>query len=139
MSPLVAVANLCCGRVVMDSFRTNTRNPMICLEFPNKQQQHKLATGISQTYECNSKYFTNIDSINFITISKICLVLSDVEYFLYIHAKSELCDIAESGRLEFPEFVTLAAKFIVEEDAEAMQKELREAFRLYDKEGKKVS
>lgn len=43
--------------------------------------------------------------------------------------------VTESGRLEFPEFVTLAAKFIVEEDAEAMQKELREAFRLYDKEG----
>lgn len=41
----------------------------------------------------------------------------------------------ESGRLEFDEFVTLAAKFIVEEDDEAMQKELREAFRLYDKEG----
>jgi len=37
--------------------------------------------------------------------------------------------------LEFDEFVTLAAKFIVEEDDEAMQKELREAFRLYDKEG----
>lgn len=42
----------------------------------------------------------------------------------------------ESGRLEFEEFVTLAAKFIVEEDDEAMQKELKEAFRLYDKEGK---
>jgi len=37
--------------------------------------------------------------------------------------------------LEFGEFVQLAAKFIVEEDAEAMQKELREAFRLYDKQG----
>lgn len=37
--------------------------------------------------------------------------------------------------MEFDEFITLAAKFIVEEDAEAMQKELREAFRLYDKEG----
>lgn len=49
---------------------------------------------------------------------------------------SYLFYLSESGRLEFPEFVTLAAKFIVEEDAEAMQKELREAFRLYDKEGK---
>lgn len=29
----------------------------------------------------------------------------------------------------------MAAKFIVEEDAEAMQKELKEAFRLYDKQG----
>lgn len=46
--------------------------------------------------------------------------------------------ILESGRLEFDEFVTLAAKFIVEEDAEALEKELREAFRLYDKEGNKI-
>lgn len=44
--------------------------------------------------------------------------------------------VTESGRLEFDEFVTLAAKFIVEEDDETMQKELKEAFRLYDKEGK---
>jgi len=43
--------------------------------------------------------------------------------------------LPESGRLEFDEFITLAAKFIIEEDAEAMEKELREAFRLYDKEG----
>jgi Ca2+-binding EF-hand superfamily protein len=43
--------------------------------------------------------------------------------------------LSESGRLEFDEFITLAAKFIIEEDAEAMEKELREAFRLYDKEG----
>ncbi|XP_032685741.1 troponin C, isoallergen Bla g 6.0301 isoform X1 [Odontomachus brunneus] len=44
-------------------------------------------------------------------------------------------DADKSGRLEFEEFITLAAKFIVEEDAEALEKELREAFRLYDKEG----
>jgi len=44
--------------------------------------------------------------------------------------------LAGSGELEFGEFVTLAARFLVEEDAEAMQQELREAFRLYDKEGK---
>ncbi|KAG4073531.1 hypothetical protein HA402_000755 [Bradysia odoriphaga] len=47
----------------------------------------------------------------------------------------EEVDEDKSGRLEFTEFVQLAAKFIVEEDAEAMQKELKEAFRLYDKEG----
>uniref|UniRef100_A0A4D5RB46 Calglandulin n=1 Tax=Scolopendra viridis TaxID=118503 RepID=A0A4D5RB46_SCOVI len=40
-----------------------------------------------------------------------------------------------SGELEFEEFLTLAARFVTEEDAEAMQEELREAFRLYDKEG----
>jgi Ca2+-binding EF-hand superfamily protein len=47
-----------------------------------------------------------------------------------------LLSFAGSGELEFEEFVTLAARFLVEEDAEAMQQELREAFRLYDKEGK---
>lgn len=41
-----------------------------------------------------------------------------------------------SGQIEFAEFCTLAARFLVEEDAEAMQQELKEAFRLYDKEGK---
>lgn len=45
-----------------------------------------------------------------------------------------------SGELEFEEFVTLAAGFLTEdepEDVEAMQAELKEAFRLYDKEGLK--
>lgn len=43
--------------------------------------------------------------------------------------------MAGSGQIEFAEFVILASKFIVEEDEEALQKELKEAFRLYDKEG----
>lgn len=47
----------------------------------------------------------------------------------------EEVDADGSGELEFEEFVTLAARFLVEEDSEAMQQELREAFRLYDKEG----
>ena len=41
-----------------------------------------------------------------------------------------------SGYLEFEEFCQLSAKFLVEEDEESMKKELREAFRIYDKEGK---
>nr|P21798.2 RecName: Full=Troponin C, isoform 2 [Balanus nubilus] len=45
-------------------------------------------------------------------------------------------DADGSGMLEFEEFVTLAAKFIIDDDAEAMAKELKEAFRLYDKAGK---
>jgi len=44
-------------------------------------------------------------------------------------------DADGSGQLEFDEFLTLTAKFLVEEDAEGMQEELKEAFRLYDKEG----
>ncbi|XP_050745844.1 troponin C isoform X25 [Drosophila biarmipes] len=40
-----------------------------------------------------------------------------------------------SGQIEFEEFTTWAARFLVEEDVEAMIAELKEAFRLYDKEG----
>ncbi|KAL3267700.1 hypothetical protein HHI36_006832 [Cryptolaemus montrouzieri] len=61
---------------------------------------------------------------------------------LGVHTTDEMLNeiIAEvdadgSGELEFEEFVTLASRFMVEEDAEAMQQELKEAFRLYDKEG----
>nr|ATZ76613.1 troponin C [Nephotettix cincticeps] len=50
----------------------------------------------------------------------------------------EEVDADGSGQLEFEEFVTLAAQFLGEEeevDAAAMLEELKEAFRLYDKEG----
>ena len=40
-----------------------------------------------------------------------------------------------SGKLEFEEFCILAARFLIEEDEEQMRKELKEAFRFYDKEG----
>jgi len=39
-----------------------------------------------------------------------------------------------SGLLEFGEFCQLAARFLVEEDEEALKKELKEAFRIYDKD-----
>lgn len=40
-----------------------------------------------------------------------------------------------SGRVNFDGFCNIAAHFLEEEDAEAMQQELKEAFRLYDREG----
>ncbi len=44
-------------------------------------------------------------------------------------------NISGSGELEFEEFCILAARFLIEEDEEQMRKELKEAFRFYDKEG----
>ncbi|CAB3228563.1 unnamed protein product [Arctia plantaginis] len=46
-------------------------------------------------------------------------------------------DVNATGELQFSDFCTLAAKFLTEEeeDDEAIIKELREAFRLYDREG----
>jgi len=47
----------------------------------------------------------------------------------------EEVDVDGSGELEFNEFVLLATKFMNEEDEEEMHRELKEAFRLYDKNG----
>ena len=51
---------------------------------------------------------------------------------------SESSNITGSGELEFKEFCTLAAQFLIEEDMEQMEKELTEAFRIFDKEGKEL-
>jgi Ca2+-binding EF-hand superfamily protein len=48
-------------------------------------------------------------------------------------------DVDGSGQIEFNEFVLLASKFMSEEDSGVMEQELREAFRLYDKEGQFMS
>lgn len=40
-----------------------------------------------------------------------------------------------TGRVNFDGFSNIAGHFLEEEDAEAMQQELKEAFRLYDREG----
>lgn len=45
-------------------------------------------------------------------------------------------DPEETGRVNFDGFANIASNFLIEEeDAEAMEKELKEAFRLYDREG----
>lgn len=55
----------------------------------------------------------------------------------FLHLQQSNCLPIGSGQLEFEEFCILASRFLIEEDAEAIQKELREAFRLYDKEGER--
>ena len=59
---------------------------------------------------------------------------------LKFHAKNNIIIIfAGSGELEFEEFCILAARFLIEEDEEQMRKELKEAFRFYDKAGMKFT
>jgi Ca2+-binding EF-hand superfamily protein len=63
-----------------------------------------------------------------------CFLIND-SLFTFQEIIGEI-DEDGSGELEFPEFIQLAAKFLIEEDEEQMRWELREAFRLYDKHGK---
>merc|ERR1712045_462919 len=44
-------------------------------------------------------------------------------------------DEEETGKFSFIMFCQVAAKFMIEDDEEQMKEELKEAFRLYDKEG----
>merc|ERR1739848_896496 len=60
----------------------------------------------------------------------------------FLPSKEELMDIlAEidedgSGEIEFAEFCQLCAKFLVEDpDIDTMKRELKDAFRIYDKDG----
>lgn len=43
--------------------------------------------------------------------------------------------LAVTGKVNFDGFCEIAGYFLEEEDADAMQQELKEAFRLYDREG----
>lgn len=68
--------------------------------------------------------------------------VNDILEMMGLRVKKEALDaiIAEvdedgSGELEFEEFCILAARFLIEEDEEQMKKELKEAFRFYDKDG----
>merc|ERR1719153_1997614 len=44
-------------------------------------------------------------------------------------------DEVESGKFTFPMFCQVAAKFMIQDDKEQMKEELKEAFRIYDKDG----
>merc|ERR1711884_1011836 len=44
-------------------------------------------------------------------------------------------DEAESGKFNILQFATVAARFMIEDDVEQMKEELREAFRIYDRDG----
>merc|ERR1712243_194076 len=44
-------------------------------------------------------------------------------------------DEAATGKFSFLQFCQVAAKFMVEDDEEQMKEELKEAFRIYDKDG----
>merc|ERR1711963_774598 len=44
-------------------------------------------------------------------------------------------DEQETGKFSFSMFCQVAGKFMIEDDEEQMKEELKEAFRIYDKEG----
>jgi Ca2+-binding EF-hand superfamily protein len=74
----------------------------------------------------------------FIESTKISTILNTIGHTFDDEELQALIDENDpegTGRLNFDAFSAIAGHFLEEEDAEAMQEELKEAFRLYDREG----
>ncbi|XP_037038850.1 troponin C [Bradysia coprophila] len=74
----------------------------------------------------------------FIETSKIATILNTMGQLFddnELQALIDENDVDSSGKVNFDGFSNIAGHFLEEEDAEAMQQELKEAFRLYDREG----
>jgi len=91
--------------------------------------------------EALKKAFDSFDTDNagFITADTVGVILRMMG--VKISEKNLQEVIAEtdedgSGQLEFEEFAELASKFLMEEDEVALKKELKQAFRIFDKESK---
>jgi len=72
-----------------------------------------------------------------IEVNKVAAILNTMGQQFDDDELRTLCDSkAKDGKLDFDSFVSVASNFLQEEeDSEAMLQELKEAFRLYDKEG----
>ncbi|XP_043238571.1 troponin C, isoallergen Bla g 6.0101-like isoform X2 [Amphibalanus amphitrite] len=71
-----------------------------------------------------------------IEVNKVAAILNTMGQQFDDDELQQLCtEKAKDGKLDFDSFVSIASNFLEEEDDEAMQAELKEAFRLYDKEG----
>uniref|UniRef100_A0A1I7VLU0 Troponin C n=1 Tax=Loa loa TaxID=7209 RepID=A0A1I7VLU0_LOALO len=86
------------------------------------------------------KYFNMFDKDNkgFIKATQIGQILRTMGQAFEERDLKQLIkefDTDGSGEIEFEEFAAMVASFVVEDENASLEEELREAFRLYDKEG----
>ncbi|XP_049856253.1 troponin C [Schistocerca gregaria] len=79
--------------------------------------------------------FAKSGTIDTIKISTILNTMGQLFDDGDLQAIIDEVDTEGSGKVNFDGFCRIASHFLEEEDSEAMQEELKEAFRLYDREG----
>ncbi|KAK7066544.1 troponin C [Halocaridina rubra] len=94
---------------------------------------HKTSAGLRKAFDA-----FDIEKKGSITVTTIATILRMMGVKVTEKNLQEIVaevDEDGSGELEFEEFCALAAKFLIEEDEESLKAELKEAFRIYDKQG----
>ena len=108
---------------------------------PSEAVQAALEELTPQQLEQFKKYFTMFDKEKkgFIHTSQVGQILRTMGQAFEERDLKQLIkefDTDGSNQIEFEEFAALVARFILEDDdSGALEEELREAFRLYDKQG----
>merc|ERR1739845_132074 len=105
-------------------------------EFLSKEEMEEIGLEVDQVKVLKGCFDGFADEDGAIPADNVGGILSMMGMKVKPSALKEIIEEIDedgSGLLEFGEFCQLAAKFLVEED-EALKKELKEAFRIYDKD-----
>merc|ERR1712018_1015015 len=128
------LVSICGLLVTMDSQGASRRSSACSSVFSQEELE---SYGLDEEQMRNLKRtFDQFDSdkSGALSVDTVHMILKMMGIHVSTMAVQEIVDEIdedESGLLEFPEFVQLAAKFLIEEDEEQMKWELKEAFRIY--------